>query len=593
MSVSRPCSSRRSSRPTPAGSASRQRRPASHQHRRQTGDQKQDQVSPLIANICGWSTAPADRASRSTADPLPPPSFPARRPSHDSQGSSAYGGITSDGGSQYGGSQYSNSPYSNPAALPPGRSGRPPITSSRSPAGSYSGSESGLPPRNAGPPSRSALGNGSTGRDGDSSRSGAPQPGRRSGDEPREPRKLSAESRSYSNESNASSQAASRSASSTGLRAPVQPSPLNPTPSPKPSAAVPPLRSTPSTSSMRQTATPKISVSIPPSVPPPQKKSSVDVLPSPTIRVSSSPTVGRPTESPLVSVSSPLRSNSPKVSSSPLPPPPQPSAPITKSTSSSSLLAPSPSASSLAPPSSNGAAPAPTPSTSRAHRKLSLLPPPLQTSFSRDLLLSDDPLTPAGHDEGEDVILANVEEMLEGWDWSALTLQGSLGKAGSSSTLKDGGKGEMERRLADELGALEAVSVHDSRVPCSPPRTDTALCLDYAGQHPLVPRGGRASCARARTYRSGDPPAGRDGRKDPQLQDAAQRACPRGRPIRIDQSRSRPAPCFQAVSDDISYIESQNRGLQVQTSNQKALLAELENLLVRAISPRPGSKSSH
>lgn len=40
---------------------------------------------------------------------------------------------------------------------------------------------------------------------------------------------------------------------------------------------------------------------------------------------------------------------------------------------------------------------------------------------------------------------------------------------------------------------------------------------------------------------------------------------------------------LQAVSDDISYIESQNRGLQVQTSNQKALLGELENLLVRPL----------
>jgi hypothetical protein len=36
----------------------------------------------------------------------------------------------------------------------------------------------------------------------------------------------------------------------------------------------------------------------------------------------------------------------------------------------------------------------------------------------------------------------------------------------------------------------------------------------------------------------------------------------------------------QAVSDDISYIESQNRGLQVQTSNQQALLTELRQLLV-------------
>jgi exocyst complex component 1 len=48
-------------------------------------------------------------------------------------------------------------------------------------------------------------------------------------------------------------------------------------------------------------------------------------------------------------------------------------------------------------------------------------------------------------------------------------------------------------------------------------------------------------------------------------------------------------PCFavhltiilrQTVSDDIVYIQSQNRGLQVQTQNQRALLTELENLLV-------------
>ena len=33
------------------------------------------------------------------------------------------------------------------------------------------------------------------------------------------------------------------------------------------------------------------------------------------------------------------------------------------------------------------------------------------------------------------------------------------------------------------------------------------------------------------------------------------------------------------MTDDISFIESQNRGLQVQTSNQKALLDELRQLL--------------
>lgn len=38
----------------------------------------------------------------------------------------------------------------------------------------------------------------------------------------------------------------------------------------------------------------------------------------------------------------------------------------------------------------------------------------------------------------------------------------------------------------------------------------------------------------------------------------------------------------QAVGDDISFIQSQRRGLQVQTQNQRALLTELENLLVRS-----------
>lgn len=37
----------------------------------------------------------------------------------------------------------------------------------------------------------------------------------------------------------------------------------------------------------------------------------------------------------------------------------------------------------------------------------------------------------------------------------------------------------------------------------------------------------------------------------------------------------------QEVADDILYIQSQNQGLQVQTQNQRALLAEIANLLVR------------
>ena len=37
---------------------------------------------------------------------------------------------------------------------------------------------------------------------------------------------------------------------------------------------------------------------------------------------------------------------------------------------------------------------------------------------------------------------------------------------------------------------------------------------------------------------------------------------------------------MKAVGDDIAHIQSQRRGLQVQTQNQKALLDELEKLLV-------------
>jgi len=44
-------------------------------------------------------------------------------------------------------------------------------------------------------------------------------------------------------------------------------------------------------------------------------------------------------------------------------------------------------------------------------------------------------------------------------------------------------------------------------------------------------------------------------------------------------------PLLQSVAEDISYIQGQNKGLQVQTQNQKALLKELENLLVRGERP--------
>jgi hypothetical protein len=59
-------------------------------------------------------------------------------------------------------------------------------------------------------------------------------------------------------------------------------------------------------------------------------------------------------------------------------------------------------------------------------------------------------------DEGEDVILTNVEEMLETWDWSSML--------GSGDLMSNGGKGkfEMEKSLGDELSALEAVCIVSS-----------------------------------------------------------------------------------------------------------------------------------
>jgi hypothetical protein len=116
-----------------------------------------------------------------------------------------------------------------------------------------------------------------------------------------------------------------------------------------------------------------------------------------------------------------------------------------------------------------------------------MAPMAVQTSFSRELLLSDNPLTPMtaqndqdgtadGSDasEGEeDLILANVEEMLDGWDWSAVMgIAGDLSAGGGGSSGPEGlfgfkgveslgkAKGkdwEMEKRLADELNALQGV----------------------------------------------------------------------------------------------------------------------------------------
>lgn len=50
---------------------------------------------------------------------------------------------------------------------------------------------------------------------------------------------------------------------------------------------------------------------------------------------------------------------------------------------------------------------------------------------------------------------------------------------------------------------------------------------------------------------------------------------PPGREAGIDRLST-----LQLMTDDIAHIEGQNRGLQVQTSNQRMLLSELDNLMV-------------
>lgn len=91
-------------------------------------------------------------------------------------------------------------------------------------------------------------------------------------------------------------------------------------------------------------------------------------------------------------------------------------------------------------------------------RRASFHPPPLTTAFSREVLLtSRTGLLPGAGltvDEGEakeDAVMASVEEMLEGFDWTAPA-------AGADGSVKKQGADAIESRLLDELAALDSVS---------------------------------------------------------------------------------------------------------------------------------------
>ncbi|GAA6059402.1 hypothetical protein JCM10212_003634 [Sporobolomyces blumeae] len=132
-------------------------------------------------------------------------------------------------------------------------------------------------------------------------------------------------------------------------------------------------------------------------------------------------------------------------------------------------------------------------------------------------------------------VLSNVEEMLEGFEWrgsvGAYSMNGS-GEYGMGLAGKGKKADEIEKRLIGELKALEAASIHaimesDDRVTGVIKQLDDAL----------------------------------------------------GELDKMDLLIGLYKTQLNLVTDDIAHIESQNRGLQVQTSNQRALLSELDKLM--------------
>lgn len=130
----------------------------------------------------------------------------------------------------------------------------------------------------------------------------------------------------------------------------------------------------------------------------------------------------------------------------------------------------------------------------------------------------------AGEEETSQATMASVEEMLEGFEWASDDLFGKKNAKGAADL--------VEARLLDELIALEKANIHsfvesDDRV---------ALVMNL-------------------------------------LEEAITEV------DAMDSLISSYKIHLNAVGDDISFIQSQRRGLQVQTQNQRALLSELENLL--------------
>ncbi|SJL05580.1 uncharacterized protein ARMOST_08937 [Armillaria ostoyae] len=161
-------------------------------------------------------------------------------------------------------------------------------------------------------------------------------------------------------------------------------------------------------------------------------------------------------------------------------------------------------------------------SNRRENTRVSFFDPANQVTIDR--LIGSNANEVDGEEENAQATMANVEEMIEGYEWASEDIIGRKTARGAAEMI--------EARLLDELMALEKANIHsflesDDRIGVVLKYMDEAITeLDSMGS--LI-----------QSYK-----------------------------IHLN-----------AVGDDISYIQSQNRGLQVQTQNQHALLAELENLL--------------
>ncbi|KAI0286899.1 exocyst complex component Sec3-domain-containing protein [Russula aff. rugulosa BPL654] len=156
--------------------------------------------------------------------------------------------------------------------------------------------------------------------------------------------------------------------------------------------------------------------------------------------------------------------------------------------------------------------------------RISFFDPANQSALDRLIFRGSGTSDPEGEEEGTQDIMANVEEMLEGYEWASDDILGRMRGRGAVD--------QIEARLLDELMALEKANIHsfietDDRVTLVLKFLDEAI-------NELDNMDGLVSSYKIH---------------------------------------------LNAVNEDISFIQSQNRGLQVQTQNQRSLLRELEQLL--------------